>query len=102
MTCGLSLPKHSFLEACSRFRAASIVADQAAAQSLVPGAYNWTGFYIGLNAGGYFGDDDGGDDNFCGPFYNLIGEGGGSVDFDSVDDIGCVFAEADGGPNDRR
>ncbi len=77
----------------------ALVADQAAAQSLAPGMYNWTGFYIGLNAGGYFGDDDGGDDTECGPFYNLIGEDGGEVDFDSADDLGCVFAEADGGPN---
>jgi outer membrane immunogenic protein len=60
--------------------------------------FNWSGFYIGLNAGGVWGNDNNGG---CGAFKDLVGEGGGAPEFKSGKDAedGCVDAYLEEGPH---
>lgn len=67
----------------------------AMAPEPVASVFSWSGFYIGVHAGGAW--SDGGSDDGCGRFTNITAEGGGAPTFDSAEDIVDVPADGFGG-----
>jgi len=64
----------------------------------VPGSFDWSGFYAGLNLGGVWSDHDSAHFGMCGPFTNLK-DRNGSFWANSADDVGCPQTTVAEGPH---